>query len=110
MEHTSDWAVIHLRIVSPAKQAPYTLEELARLADTPEDLVRRYLDESLIEPVAGHTRTAWFFDENALYELRCIQRLRRDLGVNIPGIAVIRQLQREIERLKQQLHELRDEH
>src|SRR6185369_10518727 len=77
-------AVIQLHIVSPASRAPYTLEELALHGGASPSLVQRYLDEGLLEPIAGNARTAWFFDDNALYELRRIQRLRRELGLNIP--------------------------
>jgi hypothetical protein len=63
----------------------------------------------MLKAVAGNARTAWFFDDNALYELRLIQRLRRELGVNIAGAAVIRELQRQIEELKQELEKLRKE-
>ena len=55
-------AIIRLRMVSPSNQAPYSIEELARLGGVPPALVQRYLDEGLLEPVAGNARTAWFFD------------------------------------------------
>jgi MerR family transcriptional regulator/heat shock protein HspR len=108
MEHSSQMAVVHLHIVTPAKEGPYSLEELAQLADVPPALAQHYFDEGLLEPVAGHARTAWFFDDNALYELRLIQRLRRELGVNISGVAVIRQLQRQIDELKKEIEQLRE--
>ena len=100
-------AVIQLHIVSPSNQAPYTLEELARLGGVSPALAQRYLDEGLIEPIAGHARTSWFFDDNTLFELRRIQRLRSELGVNIAGAAVIRELQRQIEELKAEIEQLR---
>jgi DNA-binding transcriptional MerR regulator len=100
-------AVIHLRIVTPAKEAPYTIDELARLAGISPALARRYFDEGLIEAIAGNARTAWFFDDNALFEVRRMERLRRELGVNIAGVAVIRQLQRQIEELQAELERLR---
>jgi MerR family transcriptional regulator, heat shock protein HspR len=100
-------ALIRLRIVSPSSQAPYSLEDLARLADVPPALVQRYFDEGLLEPVAGNSRTAWFFDDNALFELRRIQRLRRELGVNIAGVAVIRDLLRQIDELKAELDRIK---
>ena len=107
MEHSTEWAVVQLRILTPAKDAPYSLEELARLAGVSPALVQRYFDEGLIEAVAGNARTSWFFDDNALFELRLIQRLRRELGVNIAGVAVIRELQRQLDDLKAEIEELR---
>ena len=108
MDRTTEMAVIHLHMVSPSNQAPYTLEELAQLSGVSPALVQRYVDEGLLEPVAGNLRTSFFFDDNALFELRRIQRLRRELGVNIAGVAVIHELQRQIDELKAELDRLRE--
>lgn len=102
----TEMAVIRLHIVSPSNQAPYTLEELARLAGVPPALVQRYLDEGLLASVAGNARTSWFFDDNTLFQLRRIQRLRHELGVNIAGVAVIHELLQQIEELKAELERL----
>ena len=109
MESSSHMAVIRLRMVSPSHEGPYSLDELARLANVSPALAQRYLDEGLIQPVAGNARTAWFFDDNALYELRLIQRLRRELGLNIAGVAIVRELQRQIDELKTEIEALRRE-
>jgi|SRR5688572_7043535 len=103
----TEMAVIRLHIVSPSNQAPYTLEELARLGGVSPALVQRYFDEGLLPAVAGNARTSWFFDDNTLFELRRIQRLRRELGVNIAGVAVIHELLQQIEELKAELEKLR---
>ena len=108
MEHSTELAVIRLHMVSPSNQAPYTLEELARLGGVSPSLVQHYVDEGLIETIAGNARTSFFFDDNALFELRRIQRLRRELGVNIAGVAVIHELQRQIDELKAELDRLRE--
>ena len=101
-------AVVRLRMISPSNQAPYTLDELARLGGVSPALVQRYFDDGLLEPVAGNARTAWFFDDNALFELRRIQRLRHELGVNIAGVAVIHDLLRQIDELKAELERIRN--
>lgn len=108
MDESASMAIIRLRMVSPSNQAPYSMEELARLSGVSPALVQRYLDEGLLEPTAGNARTAWFFDDSALFELRRIQRLRSELGVNIAGIAVIRELQRQIDELQAELDRLRE--
>ena len=104
----TEMAVIRLHMVSPSNQAPYSLEELARLGGMSPALVQRYVDEGLLEPLAGHARTAWFFDDNALFELRRIQRWRRELGLNIPGVVVVRNLLRQIDDLKAELDRLHE--
>jgi MerR family transcriptional regulator, heat shock protein HspR len=107
MKYSTEMAVVRLRMVSPSTESPYSLEELARLGGVSPALVQRYFDEGLIEAVAGNQHTSWFFDDNALFELRRIQRLRHELGVNIAGIAVIRELQRQIEELEAEIERLR---
>jgi MerR family transcriptional regulator, heat shock protein HspR len=107
MDRSTGMAVIRLHMVSPSNQAPYTLEELARLGGVSPALLQRYVDEGLIDPIAGNMRTSFFFDDNALFELRRIQRLRRELGVNIAGVAVIHELQRQLDDLKAELDRLR---
>ncbi len=107
MDSHTEMAVIRLHMVSPSNQAPYTLEELARLGGVSPALAQRYVDEGLLETIAGNVRTSFFFDDNALFELRRIQRLRRELGVNIAGVAVIHELQRQIDELKAELDRLR---
>lgn len=102
-----EMAVVRLRIVSPSNEAPYTIEDLARRARVAPALVQRYLEEGLLAPIAGNARTSWFFDDNALFELRRIQRLRHELGVNIAGVAVIRELLQQIDELKTELEKLR---
>ena len=104
-----EMSVVRLHIVSPANEAPYSLDDLARLAGISPALVQRYFDEGFIEPIAGNPRTAWFFDDNALFEVRRIERLRGDLGVNIAGVGVILELQRQIDELQAELDRLRQQ-
>ncbi len=110
MEGSSELALIRLCIVSPSNRAPYTLAEMARLGGVPPALVQRYVDDGLLEPVAGNARTAWFFNDKALFELRRIERLRRELGVNIAGVAVIHDLLQQIDELKAELERLKSLH
>jgi len=80
-----------------------TLEGLAACAGVHPALIRYFVEYGLLEPVA-HTGTQWLFDTTCLARLRMIERLRRDLGANLAGIAVILDLldrlttlQREVE-------------
>ncbi len=81
-----------------------TLEALASGAGIHPYLVERFVEYGLIEPLewVGPLR---LFDAAAVPRLRMIMRLRRDIGVNLPGIGVImdlldrlRALERENER------------
>jgi len=65
-----------------------TLDGLAACAGMHPDLVARFVDFGLLQPV---------FDSSKVLRLRAIQRLRRELGINLEGVAVVLDL---VERLK----------
>ena len=80
-----------------------TLETLAACAGVHPALITYFVEYGLLEPSA-HMGTQWLFDTCCIARLRMIERLRRDLGANLPGIAVILDLldrlttlQREVE-------------
>ena len=79
-----------------------TLEELAQAAGVHPDLVQSFVDFGLLEPVERHGSRP-LFDTAAVLRVRAIQRLRRDLGVNLPGIAVILDLTERLRTLQQEL-------
>ena len=80
-----------------------TLDGLAARAGVHPALIEYFIEYGLLEPIA-RTGTQWLFDTACLARLRMIERLRRDLGANLAGIAVILDLldrlttlQREVE-------------
>ena len=80
-----------------------TLEGLAACAGVYPTLIEYFVEYGLIEPMT-RTGKQWLFDTACLARLRMIERLRRDLGANLAGIAVILDLldrltalQREVE-------------
>ena len=80
-----------------------TLEGLAACAGVHPALIEYFVEYGLLDPIA-RTGTQRLFDTACLARLRMIERLRRDLGANLAGIAVILDLldrlttlQREVE-------------
>jgi len=80
-----------------------SLDALAACAGVHPARIEYFVEYGLIEPVA-RTGTQWLFDTACIARLRMIERLRRDLGANLAGIAVILDLldrlttlQREVE-------------
>jgi DNA-binding transcriptional MerR regulator len=80
-----------------------TLEDLAACVGMPPARLEYFVEYGLLEPRA-RTGTQWLFDPACIARLRMIERLRRDLGANLAGIAVILDLldrlttlQREVE-------------
>ena len=93
-------APIALRRTEPEQ---LTLNGLAACTGMHPALIEYFVDYGLLEPSA-RTGTQLFFDAACIARLRMIERLRRDLGANLAGIAVILDLldrlttlQREVE-------------
>jgi chaperone modulatory protein CbpM len=81
------------------------MEDLARAAGMPIGLVETLVKSGVIEP-ASEAGPSMLFPSSAIDRLGSVMRLRRDLGVNLAGAAVIlemrdhlRRLQAEVERL-----------
>jgi DNA-binding transcriptional MerR regulator len=86
-----------------AEPEQLTLNGLAGSTGVHPALIEYFVDYGLLEPSA-RTGTQLFFDAACIARLRMIERLRRDLGANLAGIAVILDLldrlttlQREVE-------------
>jgi DNA-binding transcriptional MerR regulator len=93
-------APIVLRRLEPEQ---LTLESLAAYTGVHPARIKYFVEFGLLEPRA-RTGTQLFFDTACIARLRMIERLRRDLGANLAGIAVILDLldrlttlQREVE-------------
>lgn len=65
-----------------------TLDTLAASAGLHPALVEWFVDCGLLEP-DERTGTRMLFNVACIARLRTIVRLRRDIGANVPGIAVI---------------------
>jgi MerR family transcriptional regulator/heat shock protein HspR len=72
-----------------------TIETAAARVGLHPVLVERFVEFGLLEPAEG-TGDGMRFDAAGLRRLLAISRLRSDLGVNLPGVAVILDL---VERL-----------
>jgi hypothetical protein len=83
-----------------------TLEALASAAELHVGLVERFVNYGLLDADSVGKNVVWF-DATAVPRLRRIERLRRDLGVNLPGVAVALQLLERIEALQQEIAKLR---
>ena len=83
-----------------------TLTDLANVAGLHPELVEKFVDYGLIEPSPG-TGSGPLFPADAVKRLRCIMRLRRDLGVNLAGVAVILEMRERVETLQRELELLR---
>ena len=87
------------------EQDGITLGELCRACRVPAEVVIEMVEHGLIEP-AGRDPARWRFTGVSVQRVRCAQRLRRDLGVNLAGAALAVDLLDELERLRARLRRL----
>lgn len=79
----------------------FTLVELCQCAKVNPEHVIEMVDEGVLEP-QGESVYTWVFDTKALKRLQVALRLQQDLGVNLPGSALVLDLLEEMEALRQQ--------
>lgn len=77
-----------------------TLAEISLAHAVHVDRVVEMVWEGVIDPL-GKTRDEWRFTALHLRQIGVAVRLQRDLGVNLPGVALALQLLSEIQTLRQ---------
>ena len=76
-----------------------TVNELCEMCRISREEVIGMVEEGIIDPL-GNSRQEWRFQGYDIKKIQVVLRLQRDLGVNLPGAAVILDLLDEIEELK----------
>ncbi len=76
--------------------------DIARACAQSEDWVLQLVQASILEPLSQDAGDARFGGE-ALFVARRVQRLQRDLGVNLEGAALALELLRRIDELQARL-------
>ena len=79
-----------------------TLADLTRTCRVHAEWVMELIEEGVIEPL-GPGGPQWRFSATTVVRVQKAQRLQRDLGVNLPGIALALQLLDRIETLEARL-------
>jgi DNA-binding transcriptional MerR regulator len=92
--------------VSAAETATYSLAEAASLTGVRPDVLRYYCRAGLLGRERAITANPTF-DDSALYEVRRIERWRRDFGVTRRALPLFCELWRQVERLQSEVRFLR---
>lgn len=71
-----------------------TLIELCHFCHVGQDWVLTLVDHGVLEP-RGHESTSWRFDTFNIARARKAQRLVRDFGLNVTGVALVLDLMQE---------------
>jgi len=83
-----------------------SIDDLAGICSLHPDLIMRFLEIELITP-AVEILDEPYFSTDTIVRLKKIQRLRRDLGVNLVGIEIILNLLDEMEDLRREVRDLK---
>jgi chaperone modulatory protein CbpM len=84
---------------------PLTFDVVAETVGTRRSLIARLVQKGLIETLDSGTEEP-MVPRRVVVQLRRMQRLRRDLGVNFAGAAIILDLVGRIEQLNRELAEM----
>ncbi len=87
-------------VVSREGDRLITFQQAAYLTQTSVTILERFADLGLIQPVESMLRTS------DLTRVMQVMRLRRDLGVNLVGAAIVLDMAAEIAQLKAQIKAL----
>jgi len=86
-------------------EAEITLVELAETTGLPEEVVRELVDYGALEP-AGEGGMAWCFRAECVARVRTAARLRNDLELETPALALVLSFLERIQRLEAQVRHL----
>ncbi len=79
-----------------------TLEQICVSCNVDADWVAALVEHGAVDP-AGAARQEWMFARMSVVRIAKAKRLERDLGLNIPGVALALELLDQIEDLRAQL-------
>ncbi len=98
-----------VRITDYELEEPLTLEMVAETTGARVSLVVRLVEAGLLETINEKTVTEEpvLLPRRAVLQLRQMQRLRRDLGVNFAGASVILDLVERMEEMKREIEQIR---
>ena len=83
----------------------FSLEELSNVCAVESEWIVTLVEEGILEPL-DISSNHWRFSSICLRRIQVIQRLQRDLDVNLAGAALALQLLNEIDNLRNRLSAL----
>lgn len=83
-----------------------TLHELCHDCQVNAEYVIELVEFGIVQPRRGRTPREWVFAGDDLVRVKKAERLRRDLEVNLPGVALSLDLLEEVRALRRQVADL----
>ena len=87
------------------EQVQYSLNEVCQVCESQQEWVIELVEEGILQPT-GDRRREWQFPGSSVHAAMKARRLQRDLGLNLPGVALVLELLEEIESLRSKLRML----
>ena len=88
--------------------AVFTLQELCISCDVNADWVAALVEQGAVEPL-GRSRQDWHFATLSIVRVAKAKRLERDLGLNLPGIALALDLLDQLDAMRAQIRALQEQ-
>lgn len=92
----------------------FTLSEVCERCGVHAEIIVEMVEYGVVEPADTDANQRWLFADAALARLVRAQRLRQDLELNLPGLALSMDLLDEIDKLREQVaslqHQLQQVH
>ena len=89
------------------EESTLTLADLCLHCHTPAEIMIKLIDHGIISPceseTSGRTVRQWHFQSNDLIRADKALRLKKDLGINLAGAALVLDLMDELTELRVQL-------
>ena len=86
-------------------ESQVSLVELAQSSGLPEELLRELVDYGALEPAQAEA-SEWIFSAECVARVRTAARLRSDLELDAPGVALVLAFLERIDRLEAQVRHL----
>jgi chaperone modulatory protein CbpM len=91
----------------PSDRLLFSLSEVCERCGLHAEIIVEMVEHGIVAPVVEQSNNSWQFSIEALLRLNRAQRLRQDLEINLPGLALSLDLLDQIETLQQELAALR---
>jgi chaperone modulatory protein CbpM len=86
------------------EEVEFSLADLSQCCQVNAEWIITLVGEGILEPIESRGR--WRFQGHAVHRVRTVQRLQRDLGVNLAGAALAVDLLTEMTALRNRLSAL----
>ncbi len=98
----SEGMQLHLSGIILEEQTELTLADISRTCAVHEEYIIELVNEGVLAPV-GREPVSWRFSGAHMHRATVSQRLQRDLGINLAGVALALQLLDEINALRESI-------